>query len=426
MSGRLHKLKVALALVTVAYAAYLHLEEEKEKKRSRNIKETIKRKYELTRSLTHPDSSSSDEYEPSQKKSFQSTQIKIEQDSNDEFAGTQDNINSNTFTIRPDFVNSFVSKFSESQFKDAFRISRNTANQLFVRFKSSPEYKNIFKLTDQTRIPAKHYIWMFLWFVGRKCSYLELSEMFNVPLYKSVCVVDTVLQFLNSYARDFIRFPETPSELRASAESFQQIAGFPDVIACLVSTKIKAKADKDSFVAQVFCDSKGRFLDVFVDSTIDIHSTEVLEKSQMNQKLKNICQGKYHTLATNDYFVREWLLTPIDRPSSGEHIRYNRKHAKTMNVVSDSLELLTQRFPQLTNMHLLSSYKIKKVFTACCVLQNICLENEDFFDTEEDPLLVKYYEDKLVQIKEKPIDGKAHLQKIGELKRKQVLKKLID
>ncbi|XP_055836542.1 putative nuclease HARBI1 [Episyrphus balteatus] len=432
-SGTAKKLKLALALATVAYiglnAYNLHLEEEESKEKKKKRQETLKRKYEQARANS---SSSEDEvnYQPRRRLSFQ-RQVKIEQQSNDELTPPGVDMNEdlkvshvenfNEKRRESDFVD-LVSKYSDEMFKDVFHVSRNTAERLYIQFKSSPEYDNIFKLNDQTRIPAKHYIWMFLWFVGRKGTYLELSSMFNVSLSKAVSVVDTVLQFLNNSAREFIQFPESNTDMRNSADSFEQIADFPDVIACLLNTRIQTKGTKTPFWIQVLCDSKGRFLDVFIESTSDLHPTAVLENSPINEKIKNICQRRYHILAKQDYFVREWLLTPIDEPTSKEQIWYNRQHSKTMNVVLDSLEILIQRFPQLTAMQFFSSYKIKRMINACCILQNICLEEEDFFDAEVDPMMVALAGAKNDegQTKQRPEDIECHLRKIGELKRKQI------
>lgn len=269
---------------------------------------------------------------------------------------------------------------SEELFKCTFRVSWETFKKLKYLFKNSQEYRNLCNAFCEPEVPVDDYILMFLWFTTRKCSYLELADNFNVPLSKSVSVVDSITHFLNEISKDYIKFPEHEYELEQIASCFSELGSFPGVISCLLCMQVTCTRNANGpYWIQAFVDNTGRFQSVYVDCPgRNTTPTEILIKSHVARQLQCLCKQEYHVLANDCYCSSDWLLTPFDDPVSTQQCFYNDAHKATYSSVEDTLEKLAKRFKQITALGFFSASKVKKMVRACCVAHNICIDAQDF------------------------------------------------
>ncbi|TGZ33726.1 Uncharacterized protein DBV15_12383, partial [Temnothorax longispinosus] len=202
-------------------------------------------------------------------------------------------------------------------------------------------YKLIKKYEQSSCPPLNNYggikrkspeedVLVFLWFAGNKESLRCVATLFGVSLRTVFYQCNRVMKYLTEIAGQVIKFPD---DLDKEPRSFEEIAGFPGVIGCI--------------------DVPGK-----------VHNARVFKLSDVKQNLPQICGKNYHILGDSAYPIREWLLVPFKNYGNlGEmENRYNKKHCQTR-----------------IDMH-----KVEKItIVCCCVLHNLCIDNNDVWDEDD-------------------------------------------
>lgn len=295
------------------------------------------------------------------------------------------------------------------QFKKHFRLNKDTAYKLIEQYEQSsyPPLNNHGGI--KRWLPEKDML-VFLWFVGNKESLRCVATLFGTCLRTVFHQCERVMNYLIEIAEQVIKFPD---DLEEEARSFEEIAGFSDVIGCIDGSYINIRTpahkiastyanrhDKTSIILQAICNSKRKFIDVFTGVPGKVHDARVFKLSDIKQKLPEICGKKYHILGDSAYSIREWLLVPFKGYENlGEmEKRYNKKHCQTRVRIENTFGLLKARFRQLLlqiDMHTVE--KITKLIVCYCVLHNLCIDNndiwdEDISDYEEEQFLIMMFQ----------------------------------
>ncbi|XP_018369738.1 PREDICTED: putative nuclease HARBI1 [Trachymyrmex cornetzi] len=150
-----------------------------------------------------------------------------------------------------------------------------------------------------------------------------------------------------------------------------------------------------------------------------IHDSRVLKLSDINDDLQRICEGKFHILGDAAYPIREWLMTPYrDYGNLSEKQRkFNKQFCVTRVLIENAFRLLKTRFQQLTELDLHSVDKISKFIISCCVLHNLCIDNDDDFTFDIDVPSSSDNE----EYNENEGEQEALLRRLGEMKRNLLL-----
>ncbi|XP_071637288.1 putative nuclease HARBI1 isoform X1 [Temnothorax longispinosus] len=266
----------------------------------------------------------------------------------------------------------------------------------------------------------------FLWFAGNKVCLRDVSQRFGVCHATTFRQNDRVINFFIDMAPKIIKFEN--NEL--SASEFLQVAGFPNVIGCVDGTSIKVRTpahkikstyvnrhDIPAITLQGICDARKRFIDVFTGIPGKIHDSRVLKLSDINDNLQKICEGKFHILGDAAYPVREWLMIPYrDYGNLSDKQKKFNKFCATRVLIENAFGLLKGRFRQLTELDFHSIDKISKFIVSCCVLHNLCIDNDDNFTFDVDIVL-----DNEEPHYEGGGEQKALLRRLGEMKRDQLV-----
>lgn len=90
----------------------------------------------------------------------------------------------------------------------------------------------------------------------------------------------------------------------------------------------------------------------------------------------------FHLLGDSAYPLLENLLTPFRDYGNLTHMQrnYNYKFCATRVRIENSFGILKARFRQLIRLDMHSVLRISKFIISCCVLHNICIDQEDFFE----------------------------------------------
>lgn len=209
-----------------------------------------------------------------------------------------------------------------------------------------------------------------------------------------------------------------------------QIAGFPKVLGCIDGTFIKVRTpahkikstyvnrhDIPSITLQGICDGRKRFIDTFTGIPSKIHDARVLKLSDICDELPRICEdGKYHILGDGAYPIREWLIIPFKDYGnlSAKEKQFNKMLSATRVLIENAFGLLKGRFRQLIEVDLRTVDKISKFIISCCVLHNLCIDNND----ADIDIVIENNED---YINEGRDEQEALLRRLGEIKRNQLM-----
>lgn len=119
------------------------------------------------------------------------------------------------------------------------------------------------------------------------------------------------------------------------------------------------------------------------------HDARVFRNSDLGKKIDETPEALFpmdsHLLGDCAYKNTTYMLTPFrDNGHLSQMQRhYNFKLSSTRVAIEQAFGLLKGRFRILKYVNIYSTKRIPALILACCVLHNICLQQNDFF--EEDP-----------------------------------------
>ena len=91
---------------------------------------------------------------------------------------------------------------------------------------------------------------------------------------------------------------------------------------------------------------------------------------------------KFYILSDAAYGLSTNVLTPYRdyRALTEVQRSYNFKHAATRVKIENSFATLKARLRQLIRPDSMTVTKMSKFIMSCCVIRNLCIENDDFLD----------------------------------------------
>ncbi|XP_058452269.1 putative nuclease HARBI1 [Malaya genurostris] len=335
-----------------------------------------------------------------------------------------------------DFVHDVVHNYSDLAFKSHFRLTRAAVYGMIEEFASSRFFKTK-KFGGRHVVPAETQILSFLWFAANKDSYREVGNLFNIAQSTIYRTFGYIMEFVFDIAPRYIKFPNTDVEKLQAAESFRQIAQFPNVLGCVDGCYIPIRKparkmahtyvnrhDQLSITLQGICDAKKKFIDVDVGCSSRMHDARIFENSFISEKLPQICGQQFHILGDAAYPLREYLLVPFKDYGNLSAVQknYNLKFTQTRVTVENSFGLLKTRFRQLMRLDFHSVERMALFVLACCVLHNMCTDENIVPDAEN--LLqenIRNDSQPVIMERSRRMDIRsAALRRLGEIKRIEI------
>ncbi|XP_037940435.1 putative nuclease HARBI1 [Teleopsis dalmanni] len=313
--------------------------------------------------------------------------------SSSEESDFEQDIEKNSFEIT-------IADMSDEEFKRQFKIERKTAEKIISRFSQSKFLPNQIN-GGRNRIGDRKSVFMYVWYVISTVSYRELSGLFGVSASVAWCTVRSVTEFLISISHEFVNWPRGKAALE-SMEKFQNIQNIPGVIGAIDVIYIPIRApklhkgdylnhkNKYSIALQAVVDADKKFIDITCGEPGCLRGQGVLEKSNLDKRAKE----HYDELFPNSSFVigdsayssTNWLVPPFKNNEllSVSHKKFNEKHSQTRIVVENAFELLKTRFQRLSKFTEQTNLPvITNIVASTCVLHNICLSMNDFWEPTE-------------------------------------------
>lgn len=315
-------------------------------------------------------------------------------------------------TIRTQFLffrsltwwnNIVLETFSERDWIENFRVSKNTFNFLCSKLRRHIERQN----THLRRaICVEHRVAITLWCLATCAEYRTIGHLFGVARC-TVCVIvhDTCKAIVKVLLSTYIKFPKG-EHLRKVVEGFKdkwgmiQCAGaidgchIPVLPPALNHTDFYNRKGWYSMVLQAVVDDNYLFTDVYVGWPGSVHDARVLANSSIYKKAETqqILTGDVvvhqemsipiFLVGDSAYPLSTWLMKPFAHNSNltPSQRSFNFHLSRARIVVENSFGRLKARWRRLMKRNDMNVDNVPCVVTACCILHNMCEVHGDTFN----------------------------------------------
>lgn len=251
------------------------------------------------------------------------------------------------------------------------------------------------------KMGAAKEVYMYLWYVSNTITYRQLANLFGVCKSSAWSAVKRVSAWMISISHLYIKWPK-PNEIENEALKFEAKNGIPHIIGAIDGTHIEIKAPKENkadyftrkrkygLVIQGIVNSDKMFIDVYCGEPGSLHDSRVLRRSNIYRKILDNEQGMFpnNTFLIGDsaYPLTRWLIPPFKENGALTETQkqFNFIHSSTRMVVENAFGLLKNRFRRL--LHFTEHTDLTlcvNILASCCVLHNICIIQNDIFETDE-------------------------------------------
>ncbi|KAF6215721.1 hypothetical protein GE061_000053 [Apolygus lucorum] len=153
--------------------------------------------------------------------------------------------------VRPkneNYLRDTVSQYTDTQFREHFRLSRGVAAYLTQIYAASPAYQEN-STGGNGKLGAYEQVLIFLWFAGHQtASFRDVADRFNITISSLFRVNIRLIHFISGLAEEVIRWPSRQEQTTIEA-SFRR-KGFPGVVGAIDGTHVridKPAVDPDSY-----------------------------------------------------------------------------------------------------------------------------------------------------------------------------------
>uniref|UniRef100_UPI003AAAD366 uncharacterized protein n=1 Tax=Centroberyx gerrardi TaxID=166262 RepID=UPI003AAAD366 len=286
----------------------------------------------------------------------------------------------------------------EAELKQDFRLSRRVMHGLQRLLQREQDHGWGHQLE----------VLIYVYWLAHGLSFRVVSQVFSVPKSTVHRVIHRVAQHIWVNLKRAICFPSA-GELDAVGLGFGQLSGsavFNKAVGAIDGCHIRIKPPSQhridylnykgffSINMQAICDSKGRFLDIFIGYPGSVHDTRILKNSPFYMARQYPPTG-YFLLGDGGYPCLDTpicLITPYKEPLNGRvQERFNYYHSKGRSIIERAFGIMKTRWRST----LFRALEVKPTFAplviaSCAFLHNVCIDNGDMLepdaDVAQDPL----------------------------------------
>ena len=223
-------------------------------------------------------------------------------------------------------------------------------------------------------------------------------------------------------------------KLQKNISDFQQIAEMRKVVGAVDGSHIPTIApayDEYAFVnrkqfhsinMQAICDASLVFEDVVARWPGSHHDSFISQFSPVYDRLENDEFGDCWLLGDSGYPLKKWLISPFGNPTTADERRFNILHRKTRCVIERSFGELKMRWRILDRKVCYGPEKVCKIALTCCVLHNICRQNDTLLPEMEQLNLQNEDDD---EVSTRTASGLHQRQRIVEIRDGRIVNHLL-
>lgn len=204
---------------------------------------------------------------------------------------------------------------------------------------------------------------------------------------------ERVVKAINTIATNIIRWPNE-HERAIDEREFYKLGHIPGCVGAIDGTYVPIKAPSEkaqvyvnrkcfyAVTLQCICNSQRKILDVFCGYPSSVSDARIFQNSDITKDIianSDEYFNRQFIIGDKAYPLYSWCIPPfIDRGNLEPfQLHFNTQHARTRQVVERTFALLFGRFRRLKYLDINKTEFIPAVVLACCVLHNICLQNND-------------------------------------------------
>ncbi|KAI4467766.1 hypothetical protein MML48_2g00003172 [Holotrichia oblita] len=288
------------------------------------------------------------------------------------------------------YVDKIIPNFTNEQFRQHFRMNRSTFEQLLPLISLSISTTHI----GRPSIAIEKQLLSVLWILATPDSYRSVGERFNLSKSSLSENFVRIINALNKIAKTVICWPRE-EEMETTINAFRNIAGMDNVVGAIDGTFIPIKAPHNdpevyktrkliyAITLQAVCNASLKFTDCFVGYPGSVSDTRIFRNSGLYKEIllnerKYFPDCRMYIIGDKAYPLLGWCIPPyIDRGNlTANQLNFNRTLSRTRQVIERAFALLFGRFRRLKFLDMNKTELIPATVMACCVLHNICLDNE--------------------------------------------------
>ncbi|WAQ98344.1 HARB1-like protein [Mya arenaria] len=243
-----------------------------------------------------------------------------------------------------------------------YRLSRPMINDLvhLIRADIDPKTNRGMGIDAETKRSARDAtvvkVLLTLRYLAKGDFFSEVGDIHGVSKSSMSRHLHDVVLAINNRV-DNIRFPEIDVERRSTATPFYRLSRIPRVLGAIDCTLISITtptSHEASYVCrkgyhalnvQAVVDTKLRFIDAVARWPGATNDATIFEMSGLKDYLEANAVGVL--LGDSGNALRNYLLTPILRPTANAQVAYNDAHARGRVVVERAFGMLKSRFRSL-------------------------------------------------------------------------------
>lgn len=292
-----------------------------------------------------------------------------------------------------------VDSLTDAEFKEHFRLNRNTASILIEELETSAFIPS--HTFGRKPISAKLSFLLFLWYIANTEPLRTMSDRFNISISSVFRVLRRVIAWLLTKADEVINWPQE-HEVRMICEQFSRKRGINNVLGAIDCTHIQIV--KPAINARSYCNRKKYFsinLQAVVDADMcfrniycgepgSLHDARVFRRSVLYETAMTdkriLFPGETFLLGDSAYLSLPWLVPPFrdNGHLTPQQTDFNFIHSSTRITVEKAFGQLKGRFRRIK---FFTEYRdltfVTNTIVAACILHNYCNNRHDIYNFPE-------------------------------------------
>ncbi|KAJ8938583.1 hypothetical protein NQ318_013637 [Aromia moschata] len=261
------------------------------------------------------------------------------------------NAKNNSVLSDVDFFEDTVQKFTERQYRDTFKMSRETMKKLidYLKEKCTADLGRMI-------ISFEKKVHLLLYILGSTESFSNIGKVVNMHK-SSLCILLREMCSLVTECRfDWIKWPSLDEQntITKRIKTFPNCVGFIDTCQFTMKTPGRnpvnahlSSKPEYTIILQAVCDDTLKFTDIYVEDKIKHPDSVAFEGSPLCDELENIISCENHILGGANYPLKVNLMTPFNRTSSVSKRMYNKAHAASRMYIRRAFGRLKAKFRRL-------------------------------------------------------------------------------
>lgn len=287
----------------------------------------------------------------------------------------------------PNYVETVYRQYSIDDFKDRFRMSRDT----FERFVDvmSPFLMKPRGISD---ISSEKKLLVFVKYLSTQITFQCIADIFGICETSVHSIIHDLSRIVcKRLMPNLIRWPKG-NKVKEVVDAYQELSGFPGVIGAIDGSHIPIPTPTEfpenyinrkqfpSIVLQAVCESNLKFTDVFCGWPGSVHDSRIMKNSPFMEKVQNDYNQTFpantHLIGDSAYALTSWMMVPFKDfgKLTKEQKRYNYHHSSTRMCIERAFGALKGRFRRLKYVDLRHIPSIVEVVLSCCTLHQLCID----------------------------------------------------